>query len=64
MHNQVNDDFNIIYGKKYQFTGLDNMDMVLVGLNSFALPRDSDYEFEMSFDYHFERGVFEVMTSH
>lgn len=64
MHNQVNDDFNILYGKSHQFTGLVNMGMVLSGLTSFTFPRDSDYNFKLSLQYPFERGVFETKTSH
>ena len=33
-------DFSLVYGQPYEFTGLRFMDMTLVGLNGFSLPRD------------------------
>ena len=40
------------------------MDTLLVGLNSFSVPRDEEYNFALAFDQFLGRSEFDVETSH
>lgn len=44
-HSYISDDFSIVNNNVYRFSSLQNMDMLMSGLNGFKLSRDALYTF-------------------
>ena len=62
-HRQVNGNFYLL-NSAYEFKPLENMGMLLAGLTSFTVPRNTDFSFQLTFDEMNSKGVFGTSTSH
>ena len=61
-HSFIASNFYLVNDAQYKFTPLQNMDMKIVGLNQFKVPRDKLFSLELNFDNYLGQAYFSVVN--